>query len=82
MFVYLLNKPNPSPNLGLIIERVKFEDNNVFVNKMVGMRLDLNLYNIILYIYVYNFSMLVNLIVIIFIRKIIISVRVGFGSSA
>ena len=82
MFVYLLNEPNPSPNLGLIIERVKFEDNNVFVNKMVGMRLDLNLYNIILYIYVYNFSMLVNLIVIIFIRKIIISVRVGFGSSA
>lgn len=61
MFVYLSNEPNSSSSLGPISERVKFKDNNVFVNKIAGMRLDLNLYYIILNFF---FSMLVNLIVI------------------
>lgn len=44
MFVYLSNEPNSSSSLGLINERVKFKDNNVFVNKIAGMTLDLNIF--------------------------------------
>lgn len=54
MFVYLSNEPNSSSSLGLISERVKFKDNNVFVNKIAGMTLDLNLYYIILNIFFFN----------------------------
>lgn len=70
MFVYLSNEPNSSSSLGLISEQVKFKDNNVFVNKIAGMTLDLNLYYIILNIF---FSMLVNLIVMIYYMTLNIS---------
>jgi hypothetical protein len=52
MFVYLANKPNLSPNLDLIIKRAKLKHNNVFVTKLMSLKLTLSIYNIIiLYIY-------------------------------
>ena len=39
---------------GLIIKQAKFKHNNIFVNKLVNIRLDLTLYNII-FLYVYLF---------------------------
>ena len=39
LFVYLANKLNSSTNLGLT-----FKYNNIFVNKLISMRLNLNIY--------------------------------------
>ena len=65
IFVCLVNKSNLSPNLGAIIKQVKLKHNNVFINKLmnlrlffffflknINLRLDLTIYNII-FLYVY-----------------------------
>ena len=49
--VYFANKSDLNTNLGLIIKRVKFKHNNVFVNKPMNMRLDLIIF---LKIYLYR----------------------------
>ena len=48
MFVFLSSKPN----LGLTIKSFKFKHNNMFINKVINIRLDLTTYNITsLYVY-------------------------------
>ena len=48
MFVCLSSKPN----LGLTIKSFKFKHNNMFINKVINIRLDLTTYNITsLYVY-------------------------------
>ena len=39
IFVCLVNKSNLSPNLGAIIKQVKLKHNNVFINKLMNLRL-------------------------------------------
>ena len=49
--VGLTIEPKLGFEFGLVVKQTKFEHNNVFVKKLVNMRLDLTIYNII-YLYV------------------------------
>ena len=55
VFVYLVNESSSSLSLGLSIKQVKLKHNKVFVNKLVGVRFDLTIYNII-WLYVYKYE--------------------------
>ena len=55
VFVYLVNESSSSLSLGSSIKQVKLKHNKVFVNKLVGMRFDLTIYNII-WLYVYKYE--------------------------
>lgn len=58
MFIYFTNEPNSSPSLGSTFLLAKPKHNNVFVKKLVSMRLDLNMYNTIcLYVYIYKIDL-------------------------
>ena len=46
MFAYLPNESNSSSGLGLTIKRVKLQHYNVFVNKLISVRLDSCIHNI------------------------------------
>ena len=43
MFIYLANKENSKINLGSMIKRVQFKHNNVFMNKLMSIRLNLGM---------------------------------------
>lgn len=47
VFVYLVNESSSILGLGSSIRQVKLKHNKVFVNKLVGMRFDFTIYNII-----------------------------------
>ena len=51
MFVSLTNEASLNFSLGLTINQVELEHIIVFVNKLVRVRLDSSLHNIILYVY-------------------------------
>ena len=55
IFVYLANELNSSLSLHSTIKKAKLKHNNVLVNKLVNMRLDLSIYDIIyLHVYIYT----------------------------
>ena len=47
-FFCLENKPNSCPNFGSTIKQVKLKYKNVFINKLVNIKLNLKIYTIIL----------------------------------
>lgn len=55
VFVYLVNESSSILGLGSSIKQVKLKHNKVFVNKLVGMRFDFTVYNII-WLYVYKYE--------------------------
>ncbi len=52
MCVFLKNEPNSSLNLDSTFKEAEFKHNKVFMYKFMSMRLDLSIYNIILYVYI------------------------------
>jgi hypothetical protein len=58
MFVYLANELSSSLSLHSTIKKAKFKHNNILVNKLVNMRLDLSIYDII-YLRVYMYTNIV-----------------------
>ena len=55
IFIYLANELSPNPSFGSISKRVKLKNSNVFVNKLVSMKLDLNIYYMFICIKIYLF---------------------------
>lgn len=51
IYVRLLNDPSLDPIFSSTIERAKVEYNNVFINKLAGIKFDLSIYNFICYMY-------------------------------
>ena len=56
MLLYLVNEPCLSLSLSLAIKQAILTRNNVFVNKIVSLRLDLSIYDLYLYLYVYKWE--------------------------
>lgn len=56
MLLYLVNEPCLSLSLSLATKQAILTRNNVFVNKLVSLRLDLSIYDIYLYLYVYKWE--------------------------
>ena len=56
MLLYLANELCLSLSLSSAIKQAVLTRNNVFVNKLVSLRLDLSIYDIYLYLYMYTWE--------------------------
>ena len=51
--MYLANEPSTSLGLNSTIKRTKLKHNNVFMNKLMNVRLNLSIYNTIRFFFTY-----------------------------